>query len=356
MTQMPEGGNPEVLGNTIFDYLHACNTQLNAMPLGEERDDYGRRARDELDGLWQEMDMMGERCMVTGLAVYPKQIVEEGDESIKENTVTTGNAEFEIVCETATLEGISLGFEYTALVKDIPPMLCYVFQLNYLTSIPHPTMKRVTELSAYFGERGTTILPLNMIDDSYTLKPTDELEEIKQAFADEVAPDPVFEQDQIRDALIRRSNGLRNLLSSTKFRRMQHDTQISIVDRIIKAAESETGVPNMTTLVEAQYAYLTQPHETAPAGVLYEGVGLEGMVLSGVCRALTMLGRERLTAKAIRRDKDLLTKHEGLVMSVEVNELTVLPQSGKFITPGDIVHVPISGQEMVAVFASGDLD
>jgi len=42
MTQMPEGGNPEVLGNTIFDYLHACNTQLNTMPLGEERDVDGK--------------------------------------------------------------------------------------------------------------------------------------------------------------------------------------------------------------------------------------------------------------------------------------------------------------------------
>lgn len=137
---------------------------------------------------------------------------------------------------------------------------------------------------------------------------------------------------------------------------MSHSRQVTIVDRIIAAAESETGVTDKVVLVEPQYAYRSQPHEAAKGGVLYEGIGLEGMVLSGICVALTMLGRERLTAKAIRNDKDLMTKYEGLVMSIEVNDLTVLPSACKVITPGDIVHIPISGQDLEAVFSTEQLD
>lgn len=300
----------------------------------------GNAAEEELDDLWEQAGMMDTQCLVSGSAVFPQVICPDSSESVLGATLEN-NETSEVRVQAGYIQqvyGNSRGFMFSTLgVEDAPPRLWYMFKLAETVEVPHPVMYKRVELFAFFDAADCSIVPLSKIDEAFGIT----FEGGEEEAALECGG---TKQDILND----RSKRFMDLIRSTKFRRENRARQIRIVDQFVEKTEVLSDVRENPVMFEPQYVYIAKPRKD---GIMeYETVGVYGLTLSGICLAVHMLGREQLDRKAIRRDHDLVSKWDGLCLTVALEPDQNIPdQVG--LAPGSYVHVPISGQDFDIIFS-----
>lgn len=345
MKHSPEQEQPESISQ-INELASRYNDELQGRALGTERDAYGYAACDRLDVKWSQAGMMGRSCMMNGMAVYPEITVTT---DTVDDGVTTGEQQVRKITVAkglVAIEGVSHGFYYLQLFPNEPPIIAHKLVLEQENTFQHPVYETINKLSAYFSTTNLSVIRLDMIDPAEYLEPGDDIDDLELELAEGELPAPI---PNIADDLSARSDTFVRLVNSTRFRRISRKKQVAIIDRYIEEAEQASGVRQSAVKLTPQYALIAQPEKSRDAAIEYQPVVLSDLVVQGTCVALTMLGRDRLQRRGIRRDSDLAIRRGGLALSVEIGEL-YQAQNDTILTPGDIIHVPISGQNFEILF------
>lgn len=286
-------------------------------------------AIEELNELLDDEGLLGRECLVSGEGVWSEYIEneEEGPESSEGQLAeysASGGVEFilrdgrmppkEALCTGFSIEDPSCSGELGVWLQ---------FETSYGEIMDHPTIAHEITTLAYLKPNTTSVIPLSELDKIF-YKPNELAEEIA-------------ENGQQLGTLKIFSEALIQTVKSTKFRRLAHPRQIRIVNNIIRNAEIFSGAHNLGDLdLDVEYGYAPQVTEK---GINYRLVELGKLPISGRCLGVTMVGKERLERKAVRRDSDLINKNEGLSLIIELADDSELPDH-LGLMPGDILYVP----------------
>ncbi|MDB5169577.1 MAG: hypothetical protein JWO41_933 [Candidatus Saccharibacteria bacterium] len=371
MTRSPEGEPVADSLEAINERFRALNQLILGMRPGPERDEMGYAAQHELDDRWEALDYMGLDCLVTGTGIWMRPVdedEEEADEDLEAALIDAGDTLeqqaqpriqlYATAFGKTGLEAVSEGFEYWTPSDETPSMIWYRFQTDIIDNRPNPSVIESKTMLAHFGH-DCRIMPLP--DEGPSIEDPDEyahnvLAELEENAFDLTALAAGYQGGDVQQILSKHSDAFARLLRWTGFRRMNHKQQIYTVDRLLANTEAETRIRESEAIMEPQYAYISHPSLYGQSGVEYEKIGLHGDILvSGICVALGMIGRERLQTKAIRCDKDLVTKYAGMVLTVDLRDALELHDS-RILERGSLLHVPISGQDFVALFGRSEQD
>lgn len=307
----------------------------------KDLEEIGSAAQEELDELWEQVGMMDVRCLVSGSAIFPEVVYSDQSEdalgvALEDKEADGVKVQAGYIQQTY---GNSKGFVFSNLgVEGAPPRLWYMFKLAETVEIPHPVMRKCLELYAFFDTADCSIVPLSKIDEAFGIT-FDEEQDYEDALSLGGA-----KQDILND----RSKQFMDTIRSTKFRRLSRNRQIRIIDQFVEKTEVLSDVRENPVMFEPQYVYISKPRQDG--SMEYETVGVYGMTLSGICLAVHMLGREQLDRNAIRRDRDLVSKWDGLCLTVALEpDQHILGKIG--LAPNSYVHVPISGQDFDIIFS-----
>lgn len=188
-------------------------------------------------------------------------------------------------------------------------------------------VRRLTE----FVETDGSITPIGKIEDAFV--------EIRDNDSRSVEGDK-------HDYLSQASDNYVRLLRSTYFRRLPRSKQESLVRKYIQQAEEQSGVRATNVMVDTNVLY---KHRLFEGKVDYDNIGFRDETVQGLCHGLTSLELLKLGNKAIRCDRDMIDRDAGLCLVVE--DFTKQDEDDEVLR-GDIVLVPISGQNLEAIFES----
>lgn len=297
----------------------------NAAP--EEWPELASQVVAELDTIWEEMGMKHELCTVKGFGLW-SELPSQAD-ALDADFEAMFNLRLE--ARDFSMHDIrSEGFAVHNFGEEEHPKVWYMFQLDGLTGASNPTVSYYAQRMLFALPDDISIVAESDVNEAYFSFP---LDDVNEGYI--VAPGKVLNEY---------SHRMVRMVSSTGFRRMKRRQQLRAVDNLIAEAETRSLVREADVMADPQYAYVP---EITPIGADYRTVAIGGMCVSGVCLGLAMPGRERLAHKAVRRDSDLLSKRDGLSLSVELENDIELARER--LAAGRILHIPISGQKMDTV-------
>ncbi|MDB5170655.1 MAG: hypothetical protein JWO35_349 [Candidatus Saccharibacteria bacterium] len=286
---------------------------------------------------------MGETCVVSGSAVWSETIMTTDDDIIDPYTpeiIPDVQGEYRrhnddnVIAKT----GYFGGFAIKKLNGEEQSRLWYVFQLDQYTYTPDDCCSDTRIHYMFVDPEASTITPASVFEEPFF-----------DAMAEPPAEAGLAQVIELR----RRSNMFAKMIKSTAFRRLSHPKQIHAVDTHIQDAEAVTDIREMEVMLTAVYGYAMLParkdNPEDEERLEYKVVNLSELLLRGATLALSMSGREHLTTKAIRNDGDVFNKYEGLCLTLELDENSILFEERE-VRPKDIIHVPLSGQTIAIGF------
>lgn len=287
-------------------------------------------ATNELDNLLNQNNVFHKECIVNGIGIWTEIVDIESESDYDSNTLSSSSRpDQEIVVREGHIrgkEGYNLGFYVQNMQPDEHPSLWCSFRMQTAVYKPHPTLTTFNTMEMYVKADSMAIVSRDSINETFVGDDCD-------------AAESSHRLSIYSDQLIK-------LVSSTKFRRTKRERQLKQIDAIIDAAESATDVRDKDIMFGGNYAYASELRE----GTLrYRFVPIRNFIISGVCLGVTMAGKEMLDVRAIRRDKDLLSKYDGLAINVDVESVSGDCEHPD-LKPGTVIKVPISGQELDALF------
>jgi hypothetical protein len=354
-------GAAEKTPKSICEQLREFNLKLATMANGEERDLFGNNAVASLNQDWIDSDAVHEQFVLTGDAHWEEWETipnEDGGE------VASGrpNLIYKLVSGESTQHGMHVGFEYLSFVGE-PAQIWHKMYLLTNRFKASPSREIDHNMFIHFsGDSRIQMVEEDNEEAAADITPShpervgvemDEDEKIlfgslKQDLEDFALEEP---RESVQQLLSKRSDAFYRHLRSTTFRRLPRKQQIASVDRIIAQAEADVGITMKFVELIPEYAYRVIESDE---GVEYEPIGLHQLAITGVVVALGMLGREQLEKKAIRRDSDMFNKLTGISLRVVIDKDSALYQQAG-LRPGDVLEVPITGQNLGAYFSDEPL-
>jgi hypothetical protein len=281
----------------------------------EDIEEYLGVAQEQLDDAWP---YMGEKCLFSGLARYPKfEVDDEGSVIVDESHSEMGELEEAI--------GYSQGVTHL-LNEGGKPVFFFDFYMFTVIDRREPTCPTTREYHTFLDQHGE-IVPLGSIE---------------EAFRTEDRPEPILKREEY---LTKASDNFINMLRSTGFRRMSHHNQQKAVRNYVRQSEEVSGVFGEEVVMRAGYVFSNRLHD---GRIQYDYRYLGGRILEGRCHGLGSVETDRLQHKAIRRDRDMVDPEVGLCLVVE--DLT--DQKENPIPRGPILYVPITRLQPGILFGS----
>ncbi len=321
--------------------IRTCdNTLANSTAGTDEFRQLENLARAKVEALaFNELGLKkGELCAVSGSARWSETVVvptEDDDESDGDTLERKLPGQYVMYKkhdgEVAGVQGIYMGFCARQLSGEDASRMWCAFELDGFSYKADELTEDIRRHMMYVDPYTMQVVPAARFEEPYI---------------DEHV-DPMAAGEPMLDELFARSQVFAHMLQSTGFRRMKHKQQIREVDNILADTEALTGIRGRNVGLIAQYGYVVPADvEGNPDyGADFRIVGLNDMVLSGICLALSSSSWNRLRTKAIRNDGDVLNKYDGLCVSVELGNASDLVEFSP-VRVGDIVHVPLSGQDV----------
>lgn len=289
----------------------------------EQFEYYATQAVIELNSLWP---YNGQECYFSGQGVYTRYAPHTDDMSPKERAL---RAPLEFVeGEVPELRGFSGGFAFTNWDQNERPALRYAFHLGRLRQDGFPLLKSWHEPMAYLDIKGAQILPLSEVEDA--LQP------------------PAVEggYEHLEETVFDDAAYLRSVLRSTKFRRMAWDRQKKTVDDHIRWMERRYDIGKLFAYASAEYCWKLVT--TANGSMYMDRLWLGAEILQGACRGFSSPERLNLDYRAIRNDRNMIDAKAGACLLLEI--MGVTDGLGEILKVGDIVHLPLSEQELNVSF------
>lgn len=336
ISQSPEQALSAALADRIAHWNEFFATRSAA-----EAHEMGEVALGELDGLLGRQMELGEQCIFSGEATWATMdfITDEAQMPTDEDCTDEGY-EIETLCRMKVhrehvqgQQGFNYGFAIYRWIGKPCPRIYYQFEVQDWEAIMHPSINLQGKHFMFVDAASATVISRRFIEQS-----------LLDAETEVSPPDPAASIS----ALNLCSESLKNLMQSTRFRRLSHHEQISAVDKIIGNAEQEAReLREVPALLTADFGYVPLPAE---GEVGHKPVPLRSSIISGLLWGVTMVGREELQRKAIRNDGDIWSKQDGLSLLVEIDEASDLPHP--LLEAGKVIKVPLSGQEVELVMGS----
>lgn len=321
--------------------IRTCDNSLANVTVGtDEFRQLENLARAKIEPLaYKELGLKkGELCAVSGSARWSETVVvqpeEDGEDSdgdtierkLPGQYITYNKHQGEV----AGVEGIYTGFFARRLSGEDVPRLWCVFELDNSFSYKADELCEDLRVHMMFVDPCTLqVVPAERFEEPYIDEDLDTME----------AGEPML------DELFSRSQIFARMLRSTAFRRMKHKQQIREVDNVLADTEAITGIRGSGIGLIAEYGYVvpSDVEGNPDYDADFRFVGLNDMVLNGVCLAVSSSSWPQIRRKAVRNDGDLLNKYDGLCLTLELDKASDLAEFSP-VGVGDIVHVPLSGQ------------
>ncbi|HET8709321.1 MAG TPA: hypothetical protein VFL85_03490 [Candidatus Saccharimonadales bacterium] len=283
----------------------------------EEDDARVDEAQEDLNDLWP---YVGQQCMFSGKALYPKFEEDDGD---------FGGKSRPTVGELEQYFGVSVGIKALP-TEDEPPKLFFDFYLGTAIDASDPTCPKANEYHAFLETSGQ-VVPVRSIEEIFDVYTNPERTPDRAAYLTKASDDFV------------------NMLRSTGFRRLTHKRQKTMVANYLRQTEEIGDVRGEAILLDAEYAFSNRLHD---GRVQYDFRNLLGKNISGKCHGLDSLETGTLRSKAIRRDMDMINPYAGLCLVIE----DMTGQEEAEDPRGEILYVPISGQQLEVVWGSDEIE
>ncbi|HXR49700.1 MAG TPA: hypothetical protein VN778_01585 [Verrucomicrobiae bacterium] len=323
----------KTLNETFTETLQFWNGYF-ATQSSEACKNMANEAVSQLDQLLAWQGVLHEPCVVNGQGIWSEAAVEVEHGDLEELAEDEANMRmiFNLSVkrgELKGLEGMCRGFIVLGASVLERPELYYLFETTGWQMAGHGTFTLEGQHRAYVKPENSTIVPVSDFETPFVHYPNGTV-------LDMFSPQAVINSA---------SGELMRLVSSTGFRRQKRQHQEQAIDAIIQQAETKSLIKEANMLLEPQYGYIGEL--TASGEMDYIRLALGGLCVEGTCLGLTMLGKERLSHKAIRRDTDVVNKRDGISMSIEVKEPLLL--NDRIVSADSIVHIPLSGQDFECI-------
>lgn len=143
-----------------------------------------------------------------------------------------------------------------------------------------------------------------------------------------------------------KSNELVRILSDTRFRRMDKNTQNKIVESIIDEASKKASLTGYELTVSADYGLTTEIASEGKIGLTK--IPLKEFIISGTCLSIDSIERLQLHRRRIVNDHRLIDKWAGLCLVVDPDVDT---RQGLELNSSQVIYLPLSSQELEIDFS-----
>ncbi len=131
------------------------------------------------------------------------------------------------------------------------------------------------------------------------------------------------------------SEQLKELLDSSEFRELSHDSQQKQLDLLIAQAEEETGLRDLPMLIEGSFCY---SNSIRNGQQVVTGIDISSSVISGICLGVEALENLGLKYMSLRQDRHMISQNSGICLVIDPDSAT---KKGLQLQGGELLFVPV---------------